>query len=287
MRLSNARALPLTATLRLLALALVACLPIFCGSTSSAADPPAPTTAPAPKFNVLAFYNGTYDLAHINFVHEANAWFPKMGSKYGFTYKATRNWSHLDKAYLANYQVVMFLDDSPHYADQRAAFQQYMENGGGWMGFHVCAFTTNPKEWDWYYNKFLGSGSFRNNTWFPTTALLKVEDRNHPAMKGVGEKFTSAISEWYSWNNDLRKNPNIDILASVDPSSFPLGTDPNQSWYSGYYPILWTNKKFRMIYANFGHNAMNYKANIGKSSTFASEAQDKFIINSILWLGSR
>ena len=162
-----------------------------------------------------------------------------------------------------------------------------MEHGGGWMGFHVCAFTTKPAEWDWYFNQFLGSGAFKDNTWFPTTALLKVEDRDHPSMKEIPEKFTSAISEWYSWTNDLRQNPDIDILASVDPSCFPLGTDPNQSWYKGYYPILWSNKKYKMIYANFGHNAMDYQANMGKSSTFDSEDQNRFIVNSILWLGSR
>lgn len=277
----------LKAVLHLLTLAPLCGLSFFWSSTSIAADVPAPATVPAAKFNVVAFYNGTFDLAHINFVHEANARFPKMGDQNGFTYTATRNWGHLNKDFLANCQVVMFLDDSPHDPAQRAAFQQYMENGGGWMGFHVCAFTTNPKEWDWYFNTFLGSGAFRNNTWFPTTAILKVEDKDHPAMKGLSEKFTSAVSEWYSWTNDLTKNPDIDVLASVDPSSFPLGTDPKQSWYEGYYPILWTNKKFKMIYANFGHNAMDYKANIGKSSTFASDAQNKFILNSILWLGSR
>ena len=66
-----------------------------------------------------------------------------------------------------------------------------------------------------------------------------------------------------------------------------MGTDPRQSWYKGYYPILWSNKKFKMIYANFGHNYMDYKANVGKSSTFSSPDQDKFIINSLVWLGSR
>ena len=287
MSLFNAHTMTLKAALRLLTLTLFSGLSLFWNSSSVVAGDLAPATAPSAKLNVVAFYNGTYDLAHINFVHEANKWFPRMGEKYGFTYTATRNWNLLNKDFLAKCQVVMFLDDSPHYPDQRAAFQQYMENGGGWMGFHVCAFTTNPKEWDWYFNKFLGSGAFRNNTWFPTTATLKVEDRDHPAMKGLSEKFTSAVSEWYSWNNDLAKNPDIDVLASVDPSSFPLGTDPNQSWYKGYYPILWSNRKFKMIYANFGHNAMDYKANIGKSSTFASEAQNKFIVNSILWLGGR
>jgi hypothetical protein len=93
------------------------------------------------------------------------------------------------------------------------------------------------------------------------------------------------VSEWYSWNNDLRNNPNIRILASVDPSGFPLGTDPAQTWRSGYFPIMWTNRNYKMIYANFGHNAMNYQTNTTLSSTFASANQNRFILDSLLWLG--
>ncbi|UUV34975.1 hypothetical protein NQK81_16465 [Amycolatopsis roodepoortensis] len=93
------------------------------------------------------------------------------------------------------------------------------------------------------------------------------------------------MSEWYAWNRDLRKNPDIRILASVDPVSFPLGTDPNQSWYSGYYPILWTNAKYKMLYANFGHDKMNYETNQPLSSTFGSEVQNRFVVDGLLWLG--
>jgi len=237
-----------------------------------------------PRFKVIAFYNGTWDAAHISFVKEANQWFPQRAAENGFSYTSTTNWSLLNATNLAQYQVVMFLDDLPP-TNVRAAFQTYMQNGGAWMGFHVCAFNTNPASWDWYHNTFLGTGSFRNNTWKPTTAVLRVEDRTHPSTVNLPATFTSAVSEWYSWNRDLRANANIRILASVDPSSFPLGTDPNQSWTSGYYPILWTNKNYKMIYANFGHNAMNYSTNTPLSSTFASATQNRFIIDGLLWLG--
>jgi hypothetical protein len=159
-----------------------------------------------------------------------------------------------------------------------------MNNGGAWMGFHVSAFTTDPGSWSWYYNTFLGSGAFRTNTWGPTAVNLKVEDRAHPSTVRLPATFRSAVSEWYSWSNDLRQNPAIDILASVDPSSFPVGTDPNQSWYSGYYPILWTNRNYKMLYANFGHNGMNYSTNTRTSSTFASADQNRWIVDGILWL---
>ena len=189
-------------------------------------------SAQTPRFKVIAFYNGTYDAAHISFVKEANPWFQQLATQYNFSYTATTNWSLLNASNLAQYKVVMFLDDSPP-AAQRAAFQQYMQNGGGWFGFHVCAFNTDPATWDWYHNQFLGTGAFKTNTWGPTTAVLKVEDRTHASTLRLPSTFTSAVSEWYGWNRDLRTNTNIRILASVDPSSFPLGTDPNQSWYSG------------------------------------------------------
>jgi hypothetical protein len=253
------------------------------GATTSVGFVPT-LEAQAPTFKVLAFYNGNFDLAHISFVNEANPYFTQLAAQNGFSYTATRNWSLLNAANLAQYQVVMFLDDLPP-ANVRAAFQQYMQNGGAWMGFHVCAFNTNPGSWDWYHNQFLGTGAFRNNTWFPTATVMRVEDRAHPATQHLPATYTSAVSEWYSWNNDLRNNPNIRILASVDPSGFPVGTDPSQTWFSGYFPILWTNKNYKMIYANFGHNLMNYQTNTTLSSTFASEMQNRFILDSLLWLG--
>ncbi|UWZ59573.1 ThuA domain-containing protein [Dactylosporangium aurantiacum] len=240
----------------------------------------------ATPFKVLAFYNGTWDAAHIDFDKEAREWFPTAAAQNGFTWEATTDWSRLNTGGLESYKVIMFLDDAPP-AGQRAAFQQYMNNGGAWMGFHVSAFTTDPGSWSWYYNTFLGSGAFRTNTWGPTSVTLKVEDRAHPSTVRLPATFRSAVSEWYSWSNDLRQNPAIDILASVDPSSFPVGTDPNQSWYSGYYPILWTNRNYKMLYANFGHNGMNYSTNTRTSSTFASAEQNRWLIDGILWLAGQ
>jgi len=263
---------------------LAFCVVCLCLSSVPAQGKAAsPAVAP---FKVVAFYSGTFDAAHIDFVKEANQWFPTVAVQNNFTYTSTNDWNNLNASYLAQFQVVMFLDDLPQTAAQRSAFQQYMQTGGGFLGFHVSAFNTDPNTWSWYHNTFLATGAFKSNTWGPTTSVLKVEDRTHPSTLRLPPTFTSSVSEWYAWNNDLRTNPDIRILASVDPSSFPLGTDPNQQWRSGYYPILWTNKTYKMIYANFGHNAMNYATNTRTSSTFASATQNTFLIDSLVWLGT-
>ncbi len=248
----------------------------------------------ASKFNVIAFYTAKNDKAHISFVHEANKWFSKMAIKNNFTYDSTANWNNLTAKFLSHYQVVIFLDTRPEAPDQREAFKKYMENGGAWMGFHFAGFaltpSTYPQNWDWYHDEFLGSGSYKSNTWRPTSAILRVEDQNHPATKHLSQTFKSAPNEWYRWTNDLRTNPNIKILLSIDSTSFPLGTGPkvHEIWHSGYYPVVWTNKNYKMLYVNMGHNDIDYenKTNKELSSTFDSDTQNKLIIDGLLWLGN-
>ncbi len=251
-------------------------------------------TTAQPKFKVIAFYTGKEDQAHISFMHEANKWFPEMAKKYNFTYDSTNNWSNLNTQFLAKYKVVIFLDTRPEDSLQRVAFEKYMKGGGGWMGFHFSAFALNqsavPQNWDWYHNVFLGSGQYGSNTWRPTTAVLKVEGKDHPAMKGLSDSFKASPNEWYRWEKDLTQNPSIEILASIDPASFPLGTGPKQSeiWHSGYYPVVWANRNYKMVYFNMGHNDIDYehKTNKDLSHTFGNPAEDKLILNTLLWLGT-
>lgn len=257
-----------------------------------------PTRRPPATFHVVAFFTGKEDLAHISFVHEANHWFSAMAPRYGFTYDSTNDWDNLNAKFLSHYQVVLFLDTRPEKPAQRKAFRHYMEHGGAWMGFHFSAFALTPSKypmnWDWYHNIFLGSGAYRSNTWRPTSAVLRVEDKAFPVTRNLPDTFRSQPNEWYRWMNDLRKNPDIHVLVSIDPSSFPLGTGPKPSeiWHEGDYPVVWTNKKYRMIYMNMGHNDMDYEhkydtTNRTLSYTFAGKVQDSLIIRALCWLGGR
>jgi hypothetical protein len=266
---------------------LILCLSLFCLVGLEA-------QAPGPAFKVIAFYTGKNDLAHISYVHEANRWFPQIAKQYHFTYDSTDNWTNLNPAFLSQYQVVIFLDTRPEAPEQRAAFQQYMEHGGGWMGFHFAGFALTPSDypqnWDWYHNDFLGSGEYVSNTWRPTSATLDV-DTNHPATRNMPATFHSSPNEWYRWKNDLRKNPDIQILVSIDPASFPLGTGPKpyEIWHEGFYPVVWTNKKYHMMYFNMGHNDMDYEHHTNRelSFTLTNQIQDRLIIDGLMWMGGR
>lgn len=243
-------------------------------------------------FRVVAFSTAQRDLGHISFVKEANEWFPKQASTYGFTWESTTDWTKLNDNYLANVDLVMFLDTRPENAGQRQAFERYMNNGGAWLGFHFSAFALTPSDypqnWPWYHNTFLGSGEYVSNTWKPTPAFLKNENQNHPVLSGLPGVFQSQANEWYRWSLKLVNNPDIEILCSIDPSSFPLGTKPPEIWYDGYHPVVWSNKKFKMIYMNMGHNDIDYdNGNAQASWSFRGENQNKLVINSMLWLAGK
>lgn len=119
--------------------------------------------------------------------------------------------------------------------------------------------------------------------------MLRVEHLDHPPTRGLPETFRSAPNEWYRWQNNLRGNPDIKVLLSIDPASFPLGTGPkpHKIWHRGDYPVVWTNQKYRMIYFNMGHNDLDYetKPNQELSFTFGNKTQDALILYSLLWLG--
>ncbi len=240
------------------------------------------------SFKILALgYLQGGDPAHADFAKEANTWFAQRGKEYGFIYDFSTDFGMLNDETLADYQVVMFLNNLPYEESQRQAFEKYMKNGGGWMGYHVCAFTMEKDGWTWYHEEFLGSGNFRSNTWNPTPETIKVETHDHFSTKFLPDTFISSPNEWYAWEHDLRENENIQILLSLDESTFPVGDRTGEIWYEGDYPVAWTNTRYNMIYLNMGHNLQSYN-DFGKVSyTFSSEEECDFILDGTLGLAER
>ncbi|RYG00885.1 MAG: ThuA domain-containing protein, partial [Chitinophagaceae bacterium] len=175
--------------------------------------------ATAPEFNAIAFFTGKEDQAHISFDHEANRWLYALSVRHNFHFDSTTDWTQMNTENLKRYQLVIFLDTRPEKAEQRKAFEDYMQNGGAWIGFHFSAFALNdsdvPQNWDWYHNVFVGAGQYVSNTWRPTSATLKIKPQT-PYTRGVPLLLKTSPNEWYRWEYDLRTNPDIEILASID-----------------------------------------------------------------------
>ena len=224
-----------------------------------------------PRFKMLAFYSTKVEKDHVDFAKAAIFFFKDLTKGNGFVFDTTSNMADLNDEKLKDYSVVMMINDFPHSPAQRAAFEKYMENGGGWFGFHVAAYNDKSTKWPWLLD-FLGGGVFYRNNWPPMPAKLLVDDQTHDGTKGLPETFVSPINEWYHWNPSPRERKNIKVLVSLSPENYPLGlTDIVPD---GDLPVVWTNTDYRMIYMNMGHD----------ENVFGDATQDMLIINGLRWI---
>jgi YVTN family beta-propeller protein len=226
-----------------------------------------------PSFKVLAFYSTKTEPDHVLFAEGALKFFSGLSARNNFTFDSTSNWDDMNDFNLAKYQVVVWLNDEPSNAAQRRAFQQYIENGGAWLGFHVAAYNDKDSNWPWFV-EFLGGGVFHINSWPPLPAKLTVDDRSHPVTTHLPASFLSPDNEWYIWKPSPRLNKNVRVLVTLDPSNFPIGFKDVLT--SGDLPVVWTNTKYKMLYMNMGHG----------DKIFASPVQNRLIEDATQWLGT-
>ena len=102
--------------------------------------------------------------------------------------------------------------------------------GGGWMGFHFAGFALTPsdfnQDWDWYHNEFIELANYKSIRGGLRRRCCVLK-RPVTLLPKIAAGFRSSPNEWYSWEKDLTKNPDIKILLSIDSTSFPLGTGQN------------------------------------------------------------
>jgi YVTN family beta-propeller protein len=224
------------------------------------------------SFKVLAFYSTKVEPDHVLFAEGALKFFSDLSAKNNFTFDSTSNWDDMNDFNLGKYQVVVWLNDEPSKAGQRRAFQEYIENGGAWLGFHVAAYNDIDSNWPWFVD-FLGGGVFHINSWPPLPATLTVDDRSHPVTKHLPGSFVSPDNEWYIWKPSPRLNKAVRVLVTLDPSNYPIGFKDVLT--GGDLPVVWTNTKYKMLYMNMGHG----------DKIFRSLTQNKLIEDATLWLG--
>lgn len=230
-------------------------------------------TPQQPKFSVLAFYSEKVEHDHVDFAHQAIQFYSAAAQRDHFSFTATTNWDDLNESSLANYQLVLWLDDFPHTPQQRTAFEHYMTHGGGWLGFHIAAYNDSDTKWPWFVD-FLGGGVFYGNNWPPLPATLNVDDPTHPITKRIPHQLLSPANEWYIWKPSPRLNKDVKVLLTLAPSNYPLGMKDVLT--GGDLPVVWTNTRYRMVYMNMGHG----------DRIFTSEQQNRLLEDAILWLGN-
>lgn len=236
---------------------------------SATAVRPASYAGAQPRFKALLYYSDAVEEAHRQFSHQAIDFFRKLTVGDGWILEADTTLT--GKGDLTQYDVIIMPDVAPGNPSERACFEAYMENGGGWLGFHAAGYNDLSTGWDWF-RTFLGGVRFLCNTWPPQPALVEVE--KHAVTRNLPQEFVCPASEFYQWQPDPAQNPDIEIIASLSPKNFPMGL--KDVVFGGDFPVVWTNTRYRMVYINMGHG----------DECFSDATQNLLFVNALRWVVS-
>ena len=124
----------------------------------------------------------------------------ELGAANGFGVTATEDASVFTATELAKYKAVVFLSTTGDVLDatQQAAFESYVNGGGGYLGIHAAADT----EYDWpWYGQLVGA-------WFKSHPAIQAanfvtEDNTHPATAHLPAVW-NRTDELYNYRTNPR-----------------------------------------------------------------------------------
>jgi type 1 glutamine amidotransferase len=215
------------------------------------------------RFSALIF-SKTAAFRHTECIPSATVALAQQAQRNGFTVDATENAAAFTDENLAQYDVVIFLCTTGDVlnADQQAAFERYIQGGGGYAGIHSASDT----EYDWAWYGGLVGAYFRDhpgvagvNSQFQV-ASMDVEDRKTEATRRLPSRWTRE-EEWYNFRTNPRDS--VHVLLSVDESTYdPRGYSvPGGSPPMGDHPISWCHEYDggRSFYTALGHKGAYWK----------------------------
>jgi type 1 glutamine amidotransferase len=196
--------------------------------------------------------NGSGGACHPSQQVSGDVMMKALGTKYGFQVDVSKDAAQFTDAGLKPYDVLVFdnVGNNPFTSAQMAAFQKYMWNGGGYVGWHASDATHYT--WPWYVDSFMCADI--NGHGGVTGLPIKLDSiyKTHPCNTGMFDAIgpdralvdTNMADEWYYWLPDPMKNPNVKPLAWVyeNNAKRPIawcqefckcpGQRPGRMWYS-------------------------------------------------------
>ncbi len=209
---------------------------------------PAAPAAPVQAKRVLVF-SKTKGWKHTSIPFGIAA-IQKLGRENNFRVDTTKNATWFNDDSLKNYKAVVFLSTTGNVLNQtqQAAFERYIQAGGGYMGIHAAADT----EYDWpWYNKLAG-GYFASHPSNSNVrkATVDVTDKTHPSTTHLPDHW-ERTDEWYNYRSLYS---GLNILANLDENTYDGGTNGSN------HPIAWYHEfdGGRAFYTGGGHEDASF-----------------------------
>ncbi|MBE7174613.1 MAG: ThuA domain-containing protein, partial [Williamsia sp.] len=225
------------------------CMPGW--AQTSARRNAASKTANAPAGNAVALnrvlvFSKTKGFRHASIPVGKQA-IMKLGQENGFAVDTTEDASKFTEDNLKRYGAVIWLSTTGNVLDeaQQAAFERYIQAGGGFVGIHAAADT----EYDWpWYNQLVGA-YFLNHP-KQQNAEIVIVDKTHPSTKMLPDRW-KRWDEWYSYKSI---QPELKVLGKLDEKTYEGGKNGDN------HPFIW-HRDFdggKSFYTGAGHTDESY-----------------------------
>src|ERR1700686_2109946 len=233
-----------------------------CGNSHSASSPLAspstgivqPTCAsthnPVCHIRLLVF-SKTAAFRHAS-IPDAIAALRTMALGQGVAIDFTEDATVFTAANLSRYNAVVFLMTTGHILDasQQAAFEQYIQHGGGYAGVHSASDT----EYNWlWYGQLVGAYFDRVHGHSGIVqATVHVVDHTHPSTSALPAVWIRT-DEWYNFATNPSNS--VHVLLTVDEKTYKGGV------MGANHPIAWYHAfdGGRSWYTAMGHTSASYQ----------------------------
>ncbi|WP_251840720.1 ThuA domain-containing protein [Oceanitalea stevensii] len=220
-------------------------LPLAVSGASADVEPPPDDS----EFSALVF-SKTAGFRHGS-IEEGVAAIQQLGADNGFTVEHTEDAADFTEENLADYDVVVWLSTTGDVLDdaQQAAFEQYIQGGGGYAGIHAASDT----EYDWaWYGELVGA-YFAGHPPGTPDGTVDVADRVHPSTAHLPFEW-DRTDEWYSYEPNVRGE--VHVLATLDETSY----EPGDLAMGSDHPIAWCHDYDggRSWYTGGGHTEASF-----------------------------
>ncbi|MFZ5978452.1 MAG: ThuA domain-containing protein [Hydrotalea sp. AMD] len=172
----------------------------------------------------------------------------KLGKENHFIVDTTTDGAAFTEQNLKQYKAVIFLSTTGTVlnAEQKQAFQQYIEYGGGFVGVHAA--TDTEYGWPWY-NRLVGA-YFKSHP-AQQNAELNIVDKKFIATKHLPSTW-NRWDEWYNFKDTHWDS--VHVLITINEKSYKGGENGD------YHPMSWYHSfdGGRAFYTALGHTDASY-----------------------------
>lgn len=172
----------------------------------------------------------------------------QLGVENKFAVEATEDAQVFTTENLKQYAAVIFLSTTGDVLNdqQQQAFEQYIKNGGGFVGIHASADT----EYDWPWYGELNGAYFGSHPKGQQEAVFKVIDKENIATRHLPAvwKRTDELYN-FKWIDE-----GLHVLITIDENSYTGGKNGD------YHPMSWYHNfdGGRAFYTAMGHDEKSF-----------------------------